>query len=505
MGAAMDLKKMNLPGVGSLKRRASKDMVALDLSGERVRLVRAVKEVDESVVIEHCLERKFPEDAEDEICLFLTECMTQLGITTKDVLCVLPSPMFISKNVDMPSNDREEISKIVDLQAGRYTPYSRDEISIDYICMDSAGQHYTNVLLFIVNRKVVDRCYRIADRLGLNIERMVIAPEALSAFFDAIDETKSELSAVAGIHITEEYSDLTVVDNNQMVFVRSISIGASHFRKNREQAEQEFVSELSKSIVAYQDQGVGKPIKSIVFAGLLEELGFLETMLKASVLNTQIPDLEVKLVQYPQLFQAAENAFSSAGTDSASTFFDVAGALVARESMKIDLIPKEMKMKRQVREGGREIITLGILIMSCLILASTYLAVKVYLRSEVIHKLESLEAGSANDARVLERASTKTRVVRNLLKNRGKGLYVFERVTSLVGNDIYLNSFSYDHEGPLLLAGTANSMSRVYAFVTDLEESNYFSSVKTKSTKSRKVGQSDVADFEIECELVEDL
>src|SRR3989338_11275723 len=105
MGAAMDLKKMNLPGVCSLKRRASKDMVALDLSGERVRLVRAVKEVDESVVIEHCLERKFPEDAEDEICLFLTECMTQLGITTKDVLCVLPSPMFISKNVDMRSEE----------------------------------------------------------------------------------------------------------------------------------------------------------------------------------------------------------------------------------------------------------------------------------------------------------------------------------------------------------------------------------------------------------------
>jgi len=73
----------------------------------------------------------------------------------------------------------------------------------------------------------------------------------------------------------------------------------------------------------------------------------------------------------------------------------------------------------------------------------------------------------------------------------------------LVGSDIYLSNLTYDNEGIVLLSGTAESMSRVFAFVTKLEASRYFSSVKTNETKSRRVGQSEVADFQIEARLAE--
>ena len=78
-------------------------------------------------------------------------------------------------------------------------------------------------------------------------------------------------------------------------------------------------------------------------------------------------------------------------------------------------------------------------------------------------------------------------------------MYVFEKVSTVIGDDIYLSSFSFDKDDKIKLTGTADSMSRVFAFVTELEESQYFKDVKTISTKSRREGQREVADFEIEC------
>src|SRR3972149_3451470 len=84
-------------GTFPLKGRASLDLVGVDLSNDHVRIVFA---------------------------------KVQGG---KEVVCVVPSKLLITKNVDMPSRDRKEIDKIVDLQAGRFTPYSRNEIVIDYL------------------------------------------------------------------------------------------------------------------------------------------------------------------------------------------------------------------------------------------------------------------------------------------------------------------------------------------------------------------------------------
>lgn len=55
----------------------------------------------------------------------------------------------------------------------------------------------------------------------------------------------------------------------------------------------------------------------------------------------------------------------------------------------------------------------------------------------------------------------------------------------------------------MTVSGTAATMSRVFAFVTQIEESNYFSAVKTKETKTRKEGKQEVADFSVECVLAQ--
>lgn len=478
-------------------------MVA-DLSGGHVKLALA-RQAGGQAFYEDFRSKDFGEGADLEISQYLAQTWREWRVKSRQAICLIPSKLFISKNVDMPSNDPEEISKIIDLQAGRYTPYSRDEIVIDYLCMTTPGQHYTNVLLIIVNRKLIDRYVQIFDRAGIFVTRFGISSECASNFYQRLLPADQMTGSIAGIHIDEDASDLTIIDKKEMVFVRSIPVGASHFRADRDAAQLSFAAELNKSISSYQDHGVGQPVKALVMTGLTQGLENLEKVIREALPAMQVPGFPIKMVTYHNQFQSAPALKEKIGPASEDSFFELMCAVSAEADLRIDLTPKEIKLKRKFREGGREIVTLGILIMTCLVMICIFLAGKIYIKRNLIDRLDIMGESVSSQARVLERASTKTRVLRNLIEYRGKGLYVFDKVTSLIGPEMYLSSFSYDQEGNLQLLGTADTMSSVFSLVTKFENSGYFSSVTTNETKTRKEGGKEVADFDIKCQLIQEI
>ncbi|MDD5670592.1 MAG: pilus assembly protein PilM [Candidatus Omnitrophica bacterium] len=489
--------------VSKISLRNVPEYLVIDVSGGVVKFIYAI-ETSGRIVIQHIASKEVQEDAEDQIAQFIEQCLTQYSVTTRRVICAIPSKLFISRNIDMPSNNRDEIAKIINLQVGRFTPYSRDEIVIDYICREIEGQHYTNVLLFIVHRKVVERYYRILEQVGLMIDKIAINSEGLALVSNSMVRAASESGKVIGsVHVGENATDLTILSEGQMVFARSIPLGAQTFKTDRKASEEEFVNQLNKSLSAYQDEGLGKAVEILEIAGLTEGLEEMSERFKAAMPLSGGTKGIVKFVDYRVFFEFSDEVQKELEQQKQISFFDLLSCLVKVDSLTLDLVPKEIKLKRQVREGGKEAMRFGILIMTIFLLISTMLVLKIYVKSVQLDKLNKINAKTFDQARSLGRVSTKTRVVRKLLENRGRGLYVFDKVTAIIGDDIYLTEFSYDAEGNLTISGTAESMSRVFAFVTQLEESNYFSSVKTKETKTRREGKNEVADFVIEGVLAE--
>lgn len=487
------------------KSTQTPDLVIVDLTNNFVKIARARKVGEETHFLK-VKKQKFGDNSDPEISDYIAETFKEWGIKQKNAICIVPSKLFISKNVDMPSNDPEEIEKIIDLQSGRYTPYSRDEIIIDYLCMSTAGQHYTNVLLLIVNRKLIDRYIEIFDQAGVFLSRIAVSSESMAEYYKKIMPTIEIGGAIAGIHIDKDSCDLSIIDKNELVFVRSIPVGASHFLEDEAHARKAFTSELNKSITSYQDHGVGQMVKALVLTGLNGGIRELDRSIREEVPMMEDPNFPIRMVSYANDFKIAENAgLVDEEGGPPDSFFEVISTGAAEAALKIDFVPKEIKLKRKFREGGREIITLGILVMTCILMFCLFLASKIYIKNNLIDQLEDTGQKIAVQARVLERASTKSRVLRNLIEYRGKGLYVFDKVTSLISEDIYLSEFNYDHEGNLHLVGTAETMSGVFAFVSKLEDSGYFSSVVTNETKTRKEGSREVADFDIECTLIEEI
>jgi len=59
----------------------------------------------------------------------------------------------------------------------------------------------------------------------------------------------------------------------------------------------------------------------------------------------------------------------------------------------------------------------------------------------------------------------------------------------------------YESKKSLILRGSASSLSSIVGFISILEKSDYFESVKIKYTAKRKTSGKELTDFEIVCLL----
>lgn len=481
-------------------KKSPEDRIAVDFSGNQMKIAYA-KLVAGKLVFQNFFMKKFSQVTDAEMMREVLDYFKKNHIAAKQVVCTIPSKLFISKNVEIPSMEKEEIAKIIDLQAGRFTPYSRDEIVIDFLCMETPTQHYTSVLLIIVNRGLVDRYCRIFEDIGIPVKIAISSEAMVMTYAELLGSQGAAAFTMGGLCIGEDTTDFTVMDHNQMVFVRSLPVGAEHFIADQKLAATELINELNKSLAAYQDQGVGKPVQAIILTGLVANLELLkEEMAKACPILQRF-QTEIKIKEVQQLFQATPEASKQAESLKPASFFELTTSLGQMDATQINLIPKEIKIKRRFREESRDITNLGITLMTIFIVLSLFLYSKIYFKNVRMQKITVAGKSTFEDARMLERVSTKNRVVRKILKTRGKGLAAFDEITGVLGDSTYLSNFGYDMEGKINLGGTAESMSQVFALVNRLEASSRYYSVKATETKSRREGTKDVADFQVECVL----
>lgn len=378
----------------------------------------------------------------------------------------------------------------------------REEIVIDYLCLEMLAQHFTSVLLFIVHRKIATQYTSIFNLARLEMGKATDASEGMAMSYINYMKNKMGAGALGGLHVGEDYSELTVMDNGQLVFVRNIPVGALAFKKDPEQAKKDFVTELHMSISAYHDQGIGKPVQMLIATGLTGDIEISGADLKLSGMP-QAAEIALTFFDYRRFFSMKESVISVMNQFSALSFFELFSVLSHADSSRINLLLPEMKLKRRVREGSREAMTMGILIMGIFLLLSLIMGSKIYFKKLFNQKLFDKGRMYEQEAKKLETVSTKNRIVKKLIENRGRELQVLNVINDFIGDDLYLTQIDYDSEGRVTITGTAASMSRVFSFVTQLKESNRFSSVETKETKSRKEGKNDVADFVIESVLTQ--
>jgi Tfp pilus assembly PilM family ATPase len=482
--------KLNIKKLSLFPKLINQEVIGVDFNGNNLKLCHIKVSLNKKEVI-NLLNFDITGLSDNDIAKTIQVAIGALKGKMIDIIDVIPAHLVITKNIEIPSVEQREIKEILNLQAGRHTPYSREEIIVDYVDIGTYKHSYTKVLLVIVARSVVKRHYEILDRAGFKLKKVLLASEGLAWAIPKILHLESENTPVNIVHIDESFTDFSIVFKNKVVFIRSIPIGSLQLNNEKEIYQVKFVDEIKRSLEAYLSEDIEKSPNVLILTGAEEGLKWVESLLN----NTM--HLPIKSISPVNSFNVSELASGTISKLKQESFFDLLMPILNCEEMKIDLVPEEAKVRRSIEDRGKDLIRTGIFILTIFVLIFFILVSKIYFQSIQLHKLDRKYSTINQEAQKLEKDFLKVGLVKNYLTSRGYSLEILTELHSLTPDDIGLSEIRYDEE-KFSVKGTANAMSSVFSFVDKMEKSKYFKDVKTKYTTKRKDGLKDLTDFEID-------
>lgn len=427
--------------------------------------------------------------SDDDLVKAVAAAFKELGAKEPEAALIVPSPVVISKNIEVPSVDSRELREIINLQAARHTPFSREEIIVDYIEIGTFRQNYTKILLLIVTGAAIKKQIVALEKAGIRVGKVLLGQEGIGFFLSRA--VKADSGVPSGfVHIDEGFTDFSIVLKNKVLFIRSVPIGAQQLAADREKAFPKFIEEIKKSLETYHAECIDKPPQGLYIAGALDGLGDLDLAISA---ETKLP---VKPLAYWNLCQVMPSVKARTAA-AAFSFFGVLAPLMTSSDCKVNLLPDEIRLKRSLQQRGMDLFIGGVLLLVVLVLLLFISVSKIYFKSEYLRSLESRYRSLSEDTRKLENTYQENSMIRSYLMSRGYSVKLLGELHELTPLNIELSDIRYDREGKFTIRGTADLMSTVFAYVDALEKSNYFKDVKTKYTTKRQEGKKDVTDFEI--------
>jgi Tfp pilus assembly PilM family ATPase/Tfp pilus assembly protein PilN len=485
----VNIKKFN-PFSGANKN----ECVAVDFSGNNLKLAHLRVWPNKREVV-NLMSRDISNLSDADISKAVKLSYDELRAVNPAIINIIPSNLVITKNIEIPSSSEKEIREIINLQASRHTPYSREEIVVDYLDVGVYRHTYTKILLVIVARSVIKRHSEILEAAGLKLDKVLLAAEGLACNAVRVLKAENSNNPVSIVHIDEFFTDFSVVYKNKAIFIRPIPIGTQQLILDKEKYELKFVEELKRSLEAYQGEDIERSPNLLVFTGATEEIPSLESVLAS---NLHIP---IRAVPYFKNLAISVEALKTITISKRTSFLNIIAPLLNCDEAKINLVPEEVKLRKALQERGKSLIKTGILILTSLLLVFVILASKIYFKIAHINSLNKRFSAINQEARKLEADFSKIGMVKEYLSNRMFALDVLTELYMIVPNDLWINDIRFDQNGKFIVKGTAESMSTVFAFIDNMEKSRYFKDVKTQYTAKRKDGMADFTDFEINSSL----
>lgn len=408
---------------------------------------------------------------------------------------IVTSKFAITKSVEVPSFDPQEIEAIVKLQSSRHTPYSKDEMVCTYLKLEEVLERYTKALLVIISLGNIKKHLDVLQLAGIEVVRVEVAFEGVSQ--GLVQAGVVHEGDVAGaVLVDAEHSDLIVICKSKPFFVRSVGIGMKQLQQAA--SRRELASEIQKSIEAFHATEPNRALTKMILVGPdTSEMAQLASDVKSA------SGLPAEMVRAADHVSASPLARKSESEMFQSPMDAVLFAAYAGRAVTMDFIPDDLKTRRSFRERANHIITAGMLSMVIAVLFLGVFVSKVYLKTAYMQALDKNFAAKNQEAERLMALSEQNRLIREFEARKGSSLRALTQLETSLPREMYLNELSVDAEGKVALKGTSELMSRVFSFVTEFENNPAFKNVKNDYAKSRKVDGKDMTDFGLSANLEE--
>ena len=394
-----------------------RDVVCVSLSGDNLKLAYAKISPTRKELVD-LVSYEIQGLSDEEITKSIQSSLASLRLSSPELIIIIPSHATIAKNIEIPSLSEKEIREIVDLQAGRHTPFSREEIIVDYINIGAYRENYTKILLIIVTLNVIRRQIDILEKANLKIEKVYFSPELITQFCSSALKLNKEAAVETIVHIDAHFTDFVTITKGGVVFVRSIPIGRQHLFSEKERYQTRFAEEVKKSLETYQAEDIGPLPEEIILTGSAQDGEELQDLLG------QMLFMPVKFFHYLEHAPMASQELKKSLAAGQDSFLDVIAPLINPDQVQINLIPEEVKLRKKFEEKSKDLVTSGVYVMVILAMLCLSLISSIFFKSSYLAKLSDKYEPVIEASKRLENNFSQIRTIKRALKNRNLALDV---------------------------------------------------------------------------------
>ena len=413
------------------------------------------------------------------------------------VVMSLPRQLATLRILELPSENPAEIDEIIQLQVGKQTPCSKEEIVFSSRLIGRVKEGYTRVLLTIARRSLVKERLETLEKAGIPVDRVELSTEGVYDWFTGFcmsEEFLEKKRCIAVVDIDSNYTDFLVIENKQLVYTKNLLIGSNHLIDEWDSCRDKFAEELRRAMDLYHEESKGARIGRVYLTGSSKSVAGLGPVLTGPL------GVSCDTVSTPEDYLGKDlRPFSQDQRFRYLSLTPLFGIIYRKNGENAcNFLPAENKIERFMEIKRNQLTLTGILSIAVIGLFCLAGLVYFYQQGAYIRELRQKLNSIQNDVQTVEKMRLVSKLARERQTARGNMIQSVDELYRLIPNGVYLTEVDIERRKQILLKGRAQSMSDVFKFVSALEKSSCFTHVKNSYTSKKKENQNEFADFEIQ-------
>lgn len=431
----------------------------------------------DSVTVLGVKARRLSDLAEGTVSQALREMVDSLPVRVQEVVGLLPASEILTRYVTLPSKQLSELSSMVRYQLEGALPFAVQDCVLSVKVLGEVGEA-TRVLVAAVHRPVVERLMKLCQSAGLVLTEIATSGEAVGYWHRAC--WPEGVPALTGGWLAAELSpeglDLAVFSGGSLVYMRQVTHPVVDF--------EELVRLIRETQGAYQRENAGPAVQCVTLGGSAGEM-----------LNVPLESLERELGCAVHRVDSAEQSFLKDSVrglirelGQEISFSDLLGAACGVQSLSLDLLPLESRVRRLRGLFWKEVRNTAVWGLTCVCVVAAWAGLHIggvwWQLRETQRKTDMVRPQAA-------RVQSMAESIRSLAMSRESYAFQMEslrRSTELLSAGMTLQFLGLEAGRSLTLRGTAPDLSSVTQYAAFLRENSFWSEVSLNSAKKRLTG-----------------
>jgi hypothetical protein len=462
-----------------------RNVLAVEIGQQNLKIAASFSPLRSSLKNLYFASKPISSLGDEAISKLLIEVLNKWKFKPSRIVLSLPRNLVAVRNLSLPSKDKEEISKMVDLHAVKVVPYKKEEMVTAYSVLEENEAGYSQVLLSAVHRNTLNRHLKIITDAGLLADRVFLSSCGIREYMLVMRKNTIEKEAAyIAVDVDAEYCDFTAFSRTKLLFTRSIVIGATQLEEAEERAR--FVKEIKQTIIIFKSELENKKPQKIFITGATNLLKPYEEEISHQL------ELPLEIIAADE-----EIANSSKIEVTRNISLTAINQLLSDAAERISFFVAELQVSRIFKERVTNLIIAGSLAVYILFIVSCIFLSNVYNKQVYLHNIESQAKIIEQDVLGLAREAELVEIAKKVIERKKVPLIFFIELHKLTPKEIAVKSVELDENNKVLIRGESLNLSDVYAFSDKLKNSQYFGEINNKSARKKKAKKGELTDFEI--------